>query len=175
MSCESELLLLQTQMSEGRCMYASPLIALPSGACCERFLPPAPQGTQCSCCRHSSLPHPACQVCPWVCMPKSCGRPDSSLIVVVVTRPVCCVCSVCLCESSCQRRSAGSFLSCQLSPKLCHTHAAALATTPSMLPLLPCPAALQTMPASLLFDLECHAKICLVTLALLFLAKKACA
>ncbi len=67
MSCESELLLLQTQMSEGRCMYASPLIALPSGACCERFLPPAPQGTQCSCCRHSSLPHPACQVtrCPW--------------------------------------------------------------------------------------------------------------
>jgi len=110
-----------------------------------------------------------------VCFPKSCGRPDSSLIVVVVTRPVCCVCSVCLCESSCQRRSAGSFLSCQLSPKLCHTHAAALATTPSMLPLLPCPAALQTMPASLLFDLECHAKICLVTLALLFLAKKACA
>jgi len=162
-------------MSEGRCMYASPLIALHSGACCERFLLPAPQGAQCSCCPHSSLPHPACQVCPWVCMPKSCGRPDSSFIVIIVTRPACCVCSICLCESSYQRRSAGSFLSRQSSSKLSHMHAA-LPAAPSMLPLLPCPGVFQTIPATLPFDLvQCHAKICLATLALLALSKKACA
>lgn len=72
--------------------------------------------------------------------------------------------------------SAGSLLSCQASAKLCHTYAAALATAPSMLQLLPCLAAPQTMPATLMFDLvQCHAKICLATLAFLSLREEACA
>ncbi len=93
MSCGSELLLLQTQMSEGWCMYASPLTALPSGACCERFLLQAPQGAQCSCCRHSSLPHPACQVTllPWFAFQSHVA----DLTLRLFTRPVCCVCSIC--------------------------------------------------------------------------------